>query len=325
MGYFVIKECPEGYYSHLDPAMVFKKERDAKKHEITVTFRKQREAPHLRDNRTLNCIIDIWYTMHGKTLRDHVRLRKLLCRMSDKMGNPVASELSCECFARYREERTRDVSTTTANREHSYLRAVFNELRRLGVIKYENPVKDIRQFKEREGELRYLSHHEISTLLFACGQSTNKSLIYIVKICLATGARWSEAESLTANQVKSERITFLNTKSGRNRAVPICLTLFDDLKGLRFCKSSMFEPSMSAFRKVIFDTKINLPKGQLSHVLRHSFASHFIINGGNVVVLKDILGHSEITTTMRYAHLSPEHLGDAVRLNPLNAHIHGEK
>jgi site-specific recombinase XerD len=37
-------------------------------------------------------------------------------------------------------------------------------------------------------------------------------------------------------------------------------------------------------------------------------------------VLKDILGHSEITTTMRYSHLAPSHLSDAVKLNPLNEH-----
>ena len=317
----MIKECSDGYYSHLDPAMVFKKERDAKKHEITVTFRKQREAPHLRDNRTLNCIIDLWYTMHGKTLRDHVRLKSLLFRMSARMGNPIASEFSGLDFATYREKRTHDVSSATVNREHAYLRAVFNELRRLRVITYDNPIKDIRKFKEREGELRYLTHPEIKFLLFSCNQSPNKSLTHIVNICLATGARWSEAESLVSSQISAGLITFLNTKSGKNRSIPICTCLFDDLKRFAIGKSSMFEPSMSAFRKVILDAKIHLPKGQLSHVLRHSFASHFIINGGNIVVLKDILGHSEITTTMRYSHLAPEHLSDAVRLNPLNAHI----
>ncbi len=321
----MIKQCTEGYYSDLDASMIFKKERDAQKHEITVTFRKQRENPHLKDNRTLHNIIDIWYTMHGKTLRDHVRLRSLLYRMSERMNNPISSELTGECFAAYREERTREVSTTTANREHAYLRAMFNELRRLGVIKYDNPVKDIRKFKEREGELRYLTHNEISTLLFACNQSPNQSLKHIVHVCLATGSRWSEAESLKGSQIAAGRITFLNTKSGRNRSVPICSKLFDDLKLFGKGKSSIFTASMSAFRRVIYETKIFLPRGQLSHVLRHTFASHFVMQGGNVVVLRDILGHSEITTTMRYAHLSPEHLSDAVRLNPLNAHIHGEK
>ncbi len=58
-------------------------------------------------------------------------------------------------------------------------------------------------------------------------------------------------------------------------------------------------------------------KGQLTHVLRHTFASHFIMNGGNILVLQRILGHSNLTMTMRYAHLAPEHLQEAKALNPL--------
>ncbi|WP_159150688.1 tyrosine-type recombinase/integrase, partial [Klebsiella pneumoniae] len=44
-------------------------------------------------------------------------------------------------------------------------------------------------------------------------------------------------------------------------------------------------------------------------VLRHTFASHFMMNGGNILVLRDILGHSDIKMTMVYAHFSPDHLG----------------
>ena len=52
--------------------------------------------------------------------------------------------------------------------------------------------------------------------------------------------------------------------------------------------------------------------------MRHTFASHFIINGGNILALQKILGHSSLTMTMRYAHLSPEHLLEARQLNPLS-------
>jgi site-specific recombinase XerD len=53
--------------------------------------------------------------------------------------------------------------------------------------------------------------------------------------------------------------------------------------------------------------------------LRHTFASHFIQNGGNIRTLQKILGRSSLAMTMRYAHLSPDHLADAVRLGPLAA------
>lgn len=55
----------------------------------------------------------------------------------------------------------------------------------------------------------------------------------------------------------------------------------------------------------------------MSHVLRHSFASHFMMAGGNIVVLQRILGHSDIRVTMRYAHFAPDHLEEAVSNNPL--------
>ena len=320
-----IQHCEKGFYSPKDPLNFFTHKRDAANHHKFIVLKDELSQGSTHDPRNLNELIGIWYRMHGQTLRDHVRLRDLLYRMSEKLGNPIASTFTSEQFGEYREKRILEVSTATANREHAYLRALFNELKRLSVIKYENPLKGIRQFKERDCELRYLTDREVSTLLFACNQSTNRSLIYIVKICLATGARWSEAESLTSRQISpSMLITFLNTKSGKNRSVPICQKLFDDLQNIKASNRkgvSLFEPSMSAFRKAIKDTNIYLPRGQLSHVLRHSFASYFMSKGGNIFILQEILGHSEITTTMRYAHLAPEHLNEAVRLNPLNDHI----
>ncbi|QUM90529.1 tyrosine-type recombinase/integrase [Moritella sp. 36] len=49
----------------------------------------------------------------------------------------------------------------------------------------------------------------------------------------------------------------------------------------------------------------------MSHVLRHTFASHFMINGGNILVLQRILGHASILDTMKYSYFAPEHLEDA--------------
>lgn len=46
------------------------------------------------------------------------------------------------------------------------------------------------------------------------------------------------------------------------------------------------------------------------HALRHTFASHFVMNGGNILALQKILGHSDIKMTLQYAHLAPDFLGD---------------
>jgi integrase len=50
------------------------------------------------------------------------------------------------------------------------------------------------------------------------------------------------------------------------------------------------------------------------HDLRHTFASHFIMRGGRLKELQEILGHKDIKMTMRYAHLSQEHKKKAVNL-----------
>ncbi|MGP9701914.1 MULTISPECIES: tyrosine-type recombinase/integrase [Halomonas] len=61
---------------------------------------------------------------------------------------------------------------------------------------------------------------------------------------------------------------------------------------------------------------IELPRGQRTHVLRHTFASHFVINGGNLLTLQKIMGHQSIQMTMRYAHLAPDHLKEAITYGP---------
>ncbi|WP_083919088.1 tyrosine-type recombinase/integrase [Hydrogenovibrio halophilus] len=55
----------------------------------------------------------------------------------------------------------------------------------------------------------------------------------------------------------------------------------------------------------------------MSHVLRHTFASYFIMGGGHLLTLQKILGHTVIKMTMRYAHLSDDYLSEALKLNPI--------
>ncbi len=317
----MIVQSEQGYFSSFEPERVFESKRKAIQLDKRLSIEFERSNAG-KDTRRLEELVTIWYRLHGKSLRDHIRLRKNLYRMAERLGNPIASDFTSEDFAKYREQRSAEVTTTTINREHAYLRAMFNELDRLGVIKFKNPLTKIRQFKEREKELRYLDHEEIDRLLHSCKTFSNKSLIYIVKICLATGARWGEAESLKPSQIKNNTVTFLNTKSNKNRTIPIQPELFNELARLEPIDSKrMFLSSLSTFRKAVSKADIDLPRGQMTHVLRHTFASHYVMNGGNIVKLRDVLGHSEITTTMRYAHLAPDHLEDTLKLNPLNQHM----
>lgn len=78
------------------------------------------------------------------------------------------------------------------------------------------------------------------------------------------------------------------------------------------------------FRRTMKAIKPDLPMGQATHALRHSFATHFMINGGSIITLQRILGHTRIEQTMVYAHFAPEYLQDAISLNPLRGGTEAE-
>jgi len=282
------------------------------------------------DERRLTDLVQRWFGLHGQSLSDGERRRSKLLLLCESLGNPLATEFSARDFAAYREARLSGdisdrravnqdklgVSATTVNREHAYLRAVFNELKRLGEWTLANPLDGLRAYKVAESELAFLYVDEIRRLLDACRESDNPDLLLVVQLCLATGARWSEIETLTQSQLSPNRITFSKTKSKKSRSVPISAELFAQLPKRR---GRLFGDCYRAFEKALDQAQVQLPSGQCTHVLRHSFASHFMMNGGNILVLQKILGHSTINMTMRYAHFAPDHLEDAVKLNPLNA------
>ena len=58
----------------------------------------------------------------------------------------------------------------------------------------------------------------------------------------------------------------------------------------------------------VFLKRAEVQKTFRFHDLRHTFASHFMMNGGNIYDLQKILGHTSLEMTQRYAHLAPEHL-----------------
>ena len=152
-------------------------------------------------------------------------------------------------------------------------------------------------------------------LLDELKKSKNKDALIVAKIALSIGARWGEIESLHSRNVLGNNITITNTKGGKNRTIPISNELLDEIPkktGL------LFSSCIGAFRSALKRTGIELPKGQCSHVLRHTFASHFMMSGGNILVLQQILGHASIKDTMKYAHFSPTHFEEAVKLSPLN-------
>jgi site-specific recombinase XerD len=274
--------------------------------------------PKPKDKRKVSELVNRWYDLHGHAITSGKRRRNVLLLVADRLGDPVASKLSGAAVVELRRKELESGSAPKSiNNRLSYLKAVFNELYRLGDIDYVNPLSRLKPLKFQEQPLSYLLADQIPQLLKALDARKSKSVRLVAEVCLATGARWSEAEGLSPDLVRDQTVTFVNTKSKRVRTVPISASLEERLAA-HFAKHGRFTACIHAFRLSLKRSGIQLPRGQASHVLRHTFASHFMQNGGNILVLQKILGHSSLTMTMRYAHLSPSHLQDAVRFNPLD-------
>lgn len=187
------------------------------------------------DTRRLADLVERWFGLHGQSLRDGEQRRSKLLLICESLDNPLASEFTANDFAKYREARltgvvsdrraathvSKGVSVSTVNRDHAYLRAVFNELKRLGEWQWDNPLAGMRLYRVTESELAFLYPEEIKSLLAACDASSNSDLGAVVRLCLATGARWGEIQNMTQSQVAQNRLTFTHTK-GENAG--LCLS-----------------------------------------------------------------------------------------------------
>lgn len=215
----------------------------------------------------------------------------------------------------------------TINFEIGTLRTIFYLAMKWGYLK-ENPTKLVKRLKiDDSKKIRLLSIAECKRLLEACPQQ----LYPIYFTFLNTGLRKAELENLEWNDIdfdrrklKVQRKTFWKPKTGE-REVPInspLLLLLKELhtkneKGLQ--SDFVFPHSDGGIIKTKLRVRLIRIAKQAGieglsrvHDLRHTFASHLVMNGVDLPTVKELLGHSDIETTMIYAHLSPDHLSDSV-------------
>lgn len=280
-------------------------------------------SPRPTDKRRLSDLVERWAILHAHTLADGDARRRLLDELVKSLGNPVAVKLSGNDYAEYRAKALAGgANPKTLNNRLGYLRSVFNVLHQLGEIDYPNPLARVRALRLQEKELAYLTDAQVATLFQVIHQRCKTPHVAMVAaICLATGCRWGEAQALTPERVRSGLVTFVNTKGKRVRSVPID-SLLEQRILQHFQEHGPFSNCINSFNKTLAASGLPVPPGQASHVLRHTFASRFVMNGGNILTLQRILGHTSLTMTMRYAHLAPEHLQDAIRFGPVKNFRH---
>lgn len=226
----------------------------------------------------------------------------------------------------------RKVGTTTANRYVQALGHVLNVAMSEWEWINQNPVNNIKKYKESRGRVRYLSDDERTALLSACQDSENPFLHTIVVLALSTGARKMEIVGLEWSEVNFERNVIIldETKNGERRVLPIqglarelLLKRYQDrLLGCEYAfPSSKVERGPSgAFIYQPIDIRTAWENALIKagvkdfrfHDLRHSAASYLAMNGATLAEIAEVLGHKTLQMVKRYAHLSEAHTSQVV-------------
>jgi integrase len=231
-----------------------------------------------------------------------------------------------EVIAFHHGMRAKGFALGTANRCLILLRYVMNLAVRWeipGMTK--NPTKDVPLFEDPHNKERYLSETEAQTLYRAVQASRNPMLQYIIPMLILTGARKREVLDAKWSELDLERRQWRVsvTKAGKPRYVPLSdgvvqmlSTMPHDNHTWVFPNPKTGKPYVSIF--ISWDTarkQAGLADVRI-HDLRHSFASFLVNAGRSLYEVQKILGHTQIKTTQRYAHLSQDTLIDAANVVP---------
>jgi site-specific recombinase XerD len=196
----------------------------------------------------------------------------------------------------------------------------------------ENPFIKLSLPKMEKSFPVFITESELEIIL---GNTPNKILKDLFFTAFHTGMRLGELVNLRWIAVDFSRkmMTVKNdesfsTKSRRERIIPISKKLFSEIlkkyqklnldvgadyvfqkvKGVKLNQEWVSKDFKKAVRKSKLDERIHF------HTLRHSFASNLVQKGASIYVVKELMGHSDISTTQIYSHLRKENLVDAIRL-----------
>ena len=203
--------------------------------------------------------------------------------------------------------KSKKLGVNTIWRHHKDLRLFINEAIRSG-IRISNPYEDFKIAKAKANRT-YLTDEEVVRLrdLMLSGKlhPSHDTLLKYFLFCCFTGLRISDVMALTYDDIMDGQLVFIPKKTRRYQKivkVPLNETakwLVGTGKGKIF--TTFAEPVANRYLKEIASIA-GIKKHLCFHVSRHTFAMRFLEKGGKVEVLRDLLGHSDIATTMEYVH-----------------------
>jgi len=240
------------------------------------------------------------------------------------VGNLPMASLGPYHFELFLAQRLNQVSAVRVNMEFRALRALFSRAVVCGMVS-SNPMKGLRQVRVSCREPRALTREEFARLLSVIDKREFRALV-ILAVC--TAMRAGELASLRWTDVDLQReVIHLTNREGfqlkglRGRDVPLSLRALQALKVLPRRTENVFVSKRGrrytvhamTVRFKEFVRLAKLPEEIHLHSLRHTAASWMVERNVPLPYVRDILGHTAITTTMIYAHSSSDHLRRSVR------------
>lgn len=250
-----------------------------------------------------------------------------ILRLKGIEARPVAklffTKLKASDIAKYRDDRLREVSPSTVNRELDDLSSLFNHARKEWGIRVENLVAQIRRPPRGKSRDRVLDIDEERRLMGALEGGRNAKGQFIqgtrnpwikplVLLALETAMRRGELLALRWKDVDLVRRTaYLElTKNGESRVVPLSQKAIEVIKGLpKSHNGRLFPISATALRKA-FERACETANilGLRFHDLRHTATTRISNKIPNLVELAAITGHKDVRMLARYYHPRAEAL-----------------
>ena len=270
-----------------------------------------------------NEFAEMYLEREGPLLKSIRTERNRVLAWAREFGNRPLGQITREEIEAWRRERMTTSRPATINRDLSRLRRMFSLAVEWGLLE-ESPMQGIKFLRENNARTRYLSLEECQRLIASCMAPHIRAM---VSVALHSGMRLGEILNLRWYDLdfSSGFILVRDSKNGESRHVPMDATLFALFRAYPHRPSTDLVFSSSSGGHIV-DVRtgfLNSCKraGLIDlhfHDLRHTFASQFVMSGGDLYILKEILGHKSITMTQRYAHLSPTYKIKAIdRMNTL--------
>ena len=269
-------------------------------------------------------------------LRDHAELHKRSVRRDREIiktlnrffGSLVLHEVTRHRIEQFKRERLtgrwrahkqrrppKPVQPATVNRELDTLKSIFSKAVEWGKL-IDSPARGVKRLPVENRRTRILTGDEQRRLLSAC----QPKLRGIVTVALITSARIGEVLSLRWEQCQDGYITFLRTKNGRARRIPLSGTLAavvseqPSFTAWVFTNPRTGRPYVgvaTSFKRAL--TRAKITTGDVTiHTLRHTALSRMIEAGYDDYTVMEISGHSSTRMLARYTHPTDERKQDAL-------------